>query len=141
MSEIHVADDHVSVAGSLRTLVHRPREVTLDDGTRLLHESRGGTLSAVWAGDLGDVFVEVLHPGHGPEGGELVLVVQEQDVVSLGDLVASETPVAVGPEWPVAVDLVLGLMSERTRVITSSGEVTRADVEDFHQRLLGVLHG
>ncbi|WP_375000289.1 hypothetical protein [Aeromicrobium sp. CTD01-1L150] len=141
MPEISVADDAVIVTGTERTLSHRPREVRLDDGTTVVHESRGGTLSSAWAADLGGVFVEVVHVGDGPEGGELVLVVQEHDVVSLGDLYAAEPPSQVRPAWPQALDLAVGLMGERTRVLTSAGEVSRADVEDFHQRLLGVLHG
>lgn len=141
MPEIHVDADAVTVVGTERTLVHRPREVSLDDGTTIAHESRGGTLSSAWAADLGGVFTEVVHVGDGPAGGELVLVVQEQNVVSLGDLYAADVPPVVDPAWPTTVDLALGLVGEQTRVLTSSGEVTREDVEDFHQRLLGVLHG
>ena len=40
----------------------------------------------MWATDLGDRYVEVVHLGHGPEGGELVLVVPDADTVALGDL-------------------------------------------------------
>jgi hypothetical protein len=87
------------------------------------------------------VYVEVVHVGDGPQGGELVLVVQEEHVVSLGDLYAAELPDIVDPTWPVAVDLALGLVEDDTRILTSVGEVSRADVEDLHQRLLGVLHG
>lgn len=141
MPEISLIDDAVTVTGSSRTLVHRPREVTLDDGTSIVHESLGGTLSSVRAMDLGDLYVEVVHVGDGPFGGELVVVVPEHDVVSLGDLYVVEPPATVGPSWPQAVDLALGLLGEGTRVLTTSGEVTRDDVEDLHQRLLGVLHG
>ena len=61
----------VVVTGDERTLTYRPRLVTLSDDTTIEHESRGGTLSSVWAGDLGGRYVEVAHLGHGPEGGEL----------------------------------------------------------------------
>ena len=141
MPEISLIDDTVTVTGAERTLVHRPREVRLDDGTSIVHESLDGTLSSVRAVDLGDVYVEVVHVGDGPTGGELVVVVPEHDVVSLGDLYVAGTPDAVEPAWPQALDLALGLLGEDTRVLTTSGEVTRADVEDLHQRLLGVLHG
>lgn len=141
MPTIHHDAEVVTVEGRDQTLTYRPREVTLSDGTVVRHDSLGGTLSSVWAADLGDVFVEVVHVGHGPEGGELVLVVQSEDVVALGDLYVAETPATTTPGWPVAVDIALGLMLEGTRVLTSDGEVTREDVEHLHQRLLGVLHG
>ncbi|GAA2076397.1 hypothetical protein GCM10009821_14570 [Aeromicrobium halocynthiae] len=141
MPEISLVDDVVTVVGRERTLTHRPREVRLDDGTVVAHESVGGTLSSAWATDLGDLFVEVVHLGDGPRGAELVLVVTEHDVVSLGDLYVHDVPAAVPATWPVAIDLALGLLTDDTRVLTPSGEVTRADVEALHQRLLGVLHG
>jgi glyoxylase-like metal-dependent hydrolase (beta-lactamase superfamily II) len=133
----------VSVTGSTRTLTYRPRRVTLSDGTFLMHESRGGTLSSVWAADLGDLFVEVVHLGHGPQGGELVLVVPDGDVVALGDLVPSLDPpsVPVPPTWPVAVDLAVGLTRPSTRILTTAGEIDRDTLEDFHQSLLAALHG
>ncbi len=65
------------VTGSERTLTYRPRRVTTDDGTEIVHESLGGTLASAWAGDLGDLYVEVIHLGAGPTGGELVLVVPD----------------------------------------------------------------
>lgn len=132
----------VSVTGATRTLTYRPRRVTLSDGTFLMHESRGGTLSSVWAADLGDLFVEVVHLGHGPVGGELVLVVPDGDTVVLGDLVPSlDPPVEVRASWPQAVDLAVGLTRSSTRILTSVGEIGRDDLEGFHQALLGVLHG
>lgn len=133
--------DTVTVTGASRTLTYRPRRVTLSDGTFILHDSRGGTLSSVWAADLGDLFVEVVHLGHGPDGGELVLVVPDGDVVALGDLVRSDVTGPISPEWPAAVDLAVGLTRPTTRILTSDGVISRDDLESFHQRLLGVLHG
>lgn len=128
------------ISGRDRTLTYQPREVTIDDGTRLVHTSLGGDLESVWAGDLGDRYVEVVHLGAGPEGGELVLVDPGTDTVVIGDLYTDEAP-APHAEWPVTIDLVLGLLTERSTVITSAGTVDRETIEMFHQRLLGVLHG
>ena len=133
-------DGSVTVTGTDRTLTYTPRSVELSDGTSIAHESRGGTLSSVWAGDLGDRYVEVVHLGDGPEGGELVLVVPSDDVVALGDLVGDD-PSGATPQWAAAIDLALGLMTADTHVQTTGGPVSRDEVEDFHQRLLGVLHG
>jgi hypothetical protein len=133
-------DDAVVVTGGERTLTYRPRSVEISDGTTVEHESRGGTLSSVWAGDLGDRYVEVVHLGHGPRGGELILVVPDADVVALGDL-AGEDASGATAEWAAAVDLAIGLARPGTRVLTSDGPISRDDLEAFHQRLLGVLHG
>ena len=132
--------DAVVVSGGERTLTYRPRTVTISDGTTLEHESRGGTLSSVWAADLGDRYVEVVHLGDGPRGGELALVVPDADTVALGDLAGDDVSGAT-PEWAGAVDLAIGLARPASRILTSSGAITRDELEDFHQRLLGVLYG
>src|SRR5688500_15543985 len=145
MEGITVEGDAVEVTGEERSLTYRPRQVTLSDDTTIEHESRGGSLSSVWVTDLGDVYVEVVHLGHGPEGGELVLVVPAADVVALGDLAGGEPTGATAQtrlaEWAAALDLAFGLTRPSTQILTSSGPITRDELEDFHQRLLGVLHG
>lgn len=139
-------DGHVVVEGSERTLTYSARLVTLDDGTSVSHESQGGELASVWATDLGDFFVEVAHLGDGPVGGELVMTItytgSDPDVprhVAIGDLWADELPARVPPSWPVAVDLALGLIEGDTRLVGAN--ITKDDVEQLHQRLLGALHG
>ena len=134
--------DTVVVRGRELALTYRPRRVTLDDGTWVGHESRGGSMSSVWAVDLGDRFIEVVHLGHGPVGGELVVVIPSADTVLIGDLYTPDLEgIDVKPSWPAAVDLVLGLTRPTTTILASSGPVEREDLGDFHQRLLGHLHG
>ena len=140
MEGIVAEGDAVVVTGDARTLTYRSRQVTFSDGTSIEHESRGGTLSSVWAGDLGGRYVEVVHLGHGPEGGELALVVPDADAVALGDLAGGETTGATA-EWAAALDLAIGLTRPSSQILTSSGPMTRDELEGFHQRLLGVLHG
>ena len=139
-------DGHVIVTGGERSLTFAPRRVTLDDGTVVAHESQGGEMSSVWATDLGGpFFVEVAYLGDGPVGGELVMTVTYIGMdetlrhVAIGDLWATELPSHVPPSWPVAVDLALGLMDGKVRIV--GADITKADVEDLHQRLLGALHG
>ena len=145
MEGIAAEGDTVVVTGDERTLTYRPREVSVSDGTTIEHESRGGSLSSVWVTDLGDLYVEVVHLGHGPEGGELVLVVPAADTVALGDLAGSEptgaTPHVQLAEWAGAIDLAIGLTRPSSQILTSHGAITRDELEDFHQQLLGVLHG
>lgn len=141
MEPITVTDEAVVVTGDSLTLTYRPRRITVSDGTFLMHESRGGTLSSVWATDLGGRFVEVIHLGDGPVGGELVMVVPDVDVVAVGDLYTHLPPPAPRASWPAAIDLAIGLTTPRSRILTSSGTVAREELEAFHQRLLGLLHG
>jgi hypothetical protein len=140
MEGITAQGDTVVVRGDERSLTYRPRQVTLSDDTTIEHESRGGTLSSVWASDLGGRYVEIVHLGHGPEGGELALVVPDADVVALGDLAGGE-PTGATAEWAAALDLAIGLTRPSSRILTSSGLIARDELEEFHQRLLGVLHG
>ena len=139
-------DGLVVVAGDERSLTYASRRIVLDDGTVVAHESQGGEMSAVWAADLGGpVFVEVAYLGDGPVGGELVMTVTYIGMdetlrhVAIGDLWAADLPSHVPPSWPVAVDLALGLMDGQVRIV--GADITKADVEGLHQRLLGALHG
>lgn len=134
------AESPVVVTGTDHTLTYSSRRVTIDDGTELVHESLGGTLSSAWAGDLGDCYVEVVHIGDGPVGGELVLVAPDRNLVALGDLYRS-SPAGATPTWAEAIDLTLGLTTVSTTILSSSGPVVRDELEAFHQQLLGVLYG
>jgi hypothetical protein len=137
---IDTVGDEVVVTGGERTLTYRPRAVSVSDGTTIEHESRGGSLSSVWVTDLGDLYIEVVHLGHGPEGGELVLVVPAADTVALGDLAGGE-PTGATADWAGAIDLAIGLTRPSSQILTSHGAITRDELEEFHQQLLGVLHG
>jgi hypothetical protein len=150
-------DGHVVVTGGERSLTFAPRRVTLDDGTVVAHESQGGAMSAVWAADLGaPYFVEVAYLGDGPVGGELVMTVtrlapgdpaRPRRLVALGELWSAELPTTVPTGWAgwaAAVDLALGLLDGDVELLgTGPGgaPLTKDDVEDLHQRLLGALHG
>ena len=68
--------------------------------------------------DLGDRVVELVHPGRGHTGGDLVVRVPDADVLLAGDLVEESPRAATCPasasdcfpmEWPLTLDIVLGL--------------------------------
>lgn len=141
MTDIRRDGTALVVQGSDARLTYESRTVTLDSGEVVKHESQGGSLSSVWATDLGDCYVEVVFLGDGPVGGELVLVVPGSDVVAVGDLYPAEAPAHVGPTWPVAVDMALGLVTETTTIYASTGVITKDDLDTSHQRLLGSLYG
>lgn len=129
------------ISGRDRTLTYRPYEVTFDDGARLAHTSLGGDLESVWAGDLGNRYIEVVHLGPGAHGGELILVDSTTGTVVIGNLYTPDITAPVPADWPATIDLALGLMTAETVVVTSAGTIDRDEVEAFHQRLLGALHG
>lgn len=143
---IHVAtikrsNSTVTVTGTQRAAHYCSERVLFDDGSIIAHESRGGELTSVWAGDLGEEYIEIVHLGDGPAGGELIMTIPGQDTVLLGGLYVSQLPGEVPDSWPPAIDLAIGLMTADTVVWTDEGRVDREEIEAFHQRLLGVLHG
>jgi len=91
--------------------------------------------------DLGDRAVELVHPGRGHTGGDLVLRVPDADVLVAGDLVESSAPPSFGDdswpmEWPLSLDIVLGLTTGASVVVPGHGPVVdRAFVEEQRNEL------
>jgi glyoxylase-like metal-dependent hydrolase (beta-lactamase superfamily II) len=88
----------------------------------------GRTFATVASIDLGDRVVEVVHPGRGHTDGDAVVRVPDADVVYAGDLVEESGPPAYGDdsyplEWGPTLDVVQGLMTERTAVVPGHGAV------------------
>lgn len=94
--------------------------------------------SSVTAVDLGDRYLELVHPGRGHTGGDLVVQVPDAEVLLAGDLVEESAPPAFGSdcfplEWAASLDVVLSLLTPATTVVPGHGApVDRAFVE--HQR-------
>lgn len=86
------------------------------------------TFSSVRSVDLGDRVVELVHPGRGHTGGDLVVLVPDADVLVAGDLVGQSAPPAYGPdsfplEWPATLDLVLELTGPSTVIVPGHGQL------------------
>ncbi|MEQ6902993.1 MBL fold metallo-hydrolase [Nocardioides sp. YIM 152588] len=102
------------------------------------------TFSSAAVIDLGDRFLELLHPGRGHTGGDLVVRVPDADVLLAGDLVEESGPPALGDDcypmdWPYTLDLALGLTTTATVVVPGHGApVDRRFVED-QRDLLGAV--
>ena len=82
--------------------------------------------SSVAAIDLGDRYVELLHPGRGHTAGDVVVRVADADVMFAGDLVENGAPPAYGEdsfpmEWPASLDLLADLIAESTVVVPGHG--------------------
>ena len=77
--------------------------------------------------DLGDRYAEIVHFGRGHSAGDLVVIVPDLQLIFTGDLFEQSAPPAMGPdcflkEWPSALDGILGLVNERTRLVPGHGE-------------------
>jgi glyoxylase-like metal-dependent hydrolase (beta-lactamase superfamily II) len=84
------------------------------------------TLSSVWAVDLGDRLVELVHPGRGHTDGDIVIRVPDADVVYAGDMVESSAPPSYGADsfpldWPDSLDIVIGLLTPSSVVVPGHG--------------------
>ncbi|HET8604329.1 MAG TPA: MBL fold metallo-hydrolase [Marmoricola sp.] len=98
------------------------------------------TFSSALALDLGDRVVELVHPGRGHTAGDVVVRVPDADALLAGDLVEESAARDGVPgfgddcwplEWPLALDLVLGLVTPDTTVVPGHGApVGRAFVEE-----------
>ncbi|RLV49590.1 MBL fold metallo-hydrolase [Nocardioides mangrovicus] len=105
------------------------------------------TFSSVQVVDLGDRAVELVHPGRGHTGGDVVVRLDDADVVLAGDLVEeSDRSAAPGfgaecfpMSWPLSLDLVLNLVGPDTVVVPGHGNpVGRGFVEE-QRAAIGVV--
>ncbi len=84
------------------------------------------TFSSVATIDLGDRAVELVHPGRGHTGGDLVVRIDDADVLLAGDLVEESGAPAYGDDcypmdWPRSLDLALDLIGPATVVVPGHG--------------------
>jgi len=119
----HEHFDHVHGNARLREVwpglpVHAHEDADIPDA-----DTRFASVALV---DLGDRLVELVHPGRGHTRGDLVVRVDDCDVVLAGDLVEESAAPAYGVDsfpfdWPGSLDLVVGLLTERTLVVPGHG--------------------
>jgi glyoxylase-like metal-dependent hydrolase (beta-lactamase superfamily II) len=99
------------------------------------------TFSSARTLDLGDRLVELVFPGRGHTGGDLVVRVPDVDVVLGGDLLEESAKPFIGMdswplEWHGSLDVVLSLVTPATRVVPGHGlPVDRAFVETQRDEL------
>ncbi len=96
--------------------------------------------------DAGGRRVEALHFGPAHTDGDLVVYVPDAQLVFAGDLLESAGPPSFGPDcrlrdWPIALDGILGLTREETRIVPGHGPVMdRMDAFDQRSRI-SALYG
>lgn len=122
-----------------------PRYAELVD-THPLVPSR--TFSSALTLDLGDRLVELIHPGKGHTGGDLVVRVPDADVVLAGDLVEESALRGGAPgfgedswpmEWPTTLDLALNLVGPDTVVVPGHGAPVGREFVQEQRAALGVV--
>ncbi|WP_133176531.1 MBL fold metallo-hydrolase [Nocardioides currus] len=122
-------------------LAEHPRAEEIHATT--LRPATHGFSSAV-ALDLGDRSVELIHPGRGHTAGDLVVRVPDADVIVGGDLVEESDKPFIGDdsfplEWPLTLDLVLGLMTDATVVVPGHGRLIDMDYVQEQRTELGII--
>ncbi|WP_244929156.1 MBL fold metallo-hydrolase [Nocardioides sp. W7] len=102
------------------------------------------TFSSVVALDLGDRLVELVHPGRGHTAGDLVVRVPDADTLLAGDLVEESGPPGFGGdchplEWPLALDIVLGLTTGSSVVVPGHGAPVDRDFVEEQRNTIGIV--
>jgi glyoxylase-like metal-dependent hydrolase (beta-lactamase superfamily II) len=106
------------------------------------------TFSSAVALDLGDRQVELVHPGRGHTAGDLVVRVPDADVLLAGDLV-EESMLRQGVpgfgddcypmEWPLSLDIVLGLTTSSSVVVPGHGAPVNRDFVEEQRNAIGIV--
>jgi glyoxylase-like metal-dependent hydrolase (beta-lactamase superfamily II) len=106
------------------------------------------TFSSTAVLELGDRMIELIHPGRGHTGGDLVVRVPDADLLLAGDLVEESAARKGVPgfgsdcfplEWPLSLDIVLGLTTPGSVVVPGHGApVDREFVED-QRNAIGIV--
>lgn len=114
--------------------------------TRLLAPNT--TFSSAKAIDLGDRFVELVHPGRGHTAGDVVVRVGDADLLFAGDLV-EESAIRSGVpgygadcfplEWPASLDLVLQVLGQDAVVVPGHGLPVGREFVEEQRSAIGVV--
>ncbi len=106
------------------------------------------TFSSAAVLDLGERLVELVHPGRGHTGGDLVVRVPDADVLLAGDLIEESAARDGVPgfgadcyplEWPLTLDIVLGLTTAASVVVPGHGAPVDRDFVEQQRNDIGVL--
>ncbi|CAN5476712.1 MBL fold metallo-hydrolase [soil metagenome] len=106
------------------------------------------TFSSAKVIDLGDRYVELVHPGRAHTSGDLVVRVPHADVVLAGDLVEESAARDATPgfgadcypmEWPLSLDIVLSMSTSSSVVVPGHGAVVDREFVEEQRNAIGIL--
>lgn len=102
------------------------------------------TFSSARVVDMGDRSVELVYPGRGHSGGDLVVALPEVNVLIAGDLVEQSGPPVFGAdswpmEWPLSLDIVLSLTNASTTIVPGHGALVDRDFVEEQRNLIGIV--
>jgi glyoxylase-like metal-dependent hydrolase (beta-lactamase superfamily II) len=106
------------------------------------------TFSSALALDLGDRMVELVHPGRGHTAGDLVVRVPDANLVLAGDLVEESADRGSVPgfgddcypmEWPLSLDIVLGLTTSSSVIVPGHGAPVDRDFVEEQRNSIGIV--
>lgn len=106
------------------------------------------TFSSALALDLGDRYVELVHPGRGHTGGDLVVRIPDCNVLLAGDLIEESTKRQAVPgfgedcyplEWPLSLDIVLGITTSSSIVVPGHGAPVDRDFVEEQRNTIGIV--
>ena len=102
------------------------------------------TFSSARVLELGDRQVELIYPGRGHSGGDLIVKIPDADVLLAGDLVEESGPPVYGVdswpmEWPISLDIVLGLTTPRTVIVPGHGARVDRDFVEDQRNQIGIV--
>jgi glyoxylase-like metal-dependent hydrolase (beta-lactamase superfamily II) len=102
------------------------------------------TFSSALVLDAGDRLVELVHPGRGHTGGDLVVRVPDADVLLAGDLVEESAPPSFGADswpmdWPLTLDVVLGLTTSASAVVPGHGAPVDREFVEQQRNEIGII--
>lgn len=102
------------------------------------------TFSSATVIDLGDRVLELVHPGPAHTAGDLVVLVPDARVLLAGDLVEESGPPGLGEDsfpmqWPLSLDIVLGLTTGASTVVPGHGAVVDRDFVEVQRNELGIV--
>lgn len=102
------------------------------------------TFSSALVLDAGDRMVELVHPGRGHTGGDLVVRVPDADVLLAGDLVEESATPWFGADswpmdWPLTLDVVLGLTTSASVVVPGHGAPVDREFVEVQRNEIGII--
>jgi glyoxylase-like metal-dependent hydrolase (beta-lactamase superfamily II) len=102
------------------------------------------TFSSALVLDLGDRHLELVYPGRGHSGGDLVIKVPDVNLLVAGDLVEESGPPVFGVDswpmdWPLSLDIVLGLTNSQTVIVPGHGGLVDRDFVEEQRNTIGIV--